>query len=150
MKAAPKSQREMYYDAERRSGEINKTFLEMLPTMRRRDLEKLIEKRPALWGRFADYLTSGHRFVDDPQAHATRKKSPSQLQREIDEALAQTSRARPINKRKPVRHFSEWKDKIGRTHLAVVYEDHTSHPIAHEELNRYREREARGETPRRR
>ena len=79
-KAAPKSQREMYYDAERRSGEINKTFLEMLPTMRRHDLEKLIEKRPSLWGRFAGYLTSGHVFADDPPSktghHATRKKSP--------------------------------------------------------------------------
>lgn len=97
-KAAPKSQREMYYDAERRSADVNKTFLEMLPTMRRRDLEKLIEKRPALWGRFAGYLTSGHRFVDDPPAHATKsrqasrhhatKKSPAQLQREIDEMLS--------------------------------------------------------------
>jgi hypothetical protein len=90
-KAAPKSQREMYYDAERRSGEINKTFLEMLPTMRRRDLEKLIEKRPALWGRFAGYLTSGHVFVDDPPGgarHHSTKKSPAQLQREIDEVLA--------------------------------------------------------------
>lgn len=81
-KAAPKSQREMYYDAERRSGEINKTFLEMLPTMRRRDLEKLIEKRPALWGRFAGYLTSGHVFVDDEPAktrhHATMKASAKQ------------------------------------------------------------------------
>jgi hypothetical protein len=81
----------MYYDAERRSAEVNKTFLEMLPTMRRRDLEKLIEKRPALWGRFAAYLTSGHRFVDDPPAgtrHHATKKSPAQLQREIDEVLA--------------------------------------------------------------
>src|SRR5205823_4867419 len=59
----------------------------MLPTMRRKDLEKLIEKRPALWGRFAGYLTSGHVFVDDPGAdkprHAKRRKNPSQLDREI-------------------------------------------------------------------
>jgi hypothetical protein len=90
-KAAPKSQREMYYDAERRAAEGNKTFLEMLPTMRRRDLEKLIEKRPSLWGRFAGYLTSGHVFVDDPPAgtrHHATKTSSAQLQREIDEVLA--------------------------------------------------------------
>jgi hypothetical protein len=90
MKAAPKSQRAMYSDVERRSAEVNETFLEMLPTMRRRDLEWLIEKRPALWGRFAGYLTSGHVFVDDPPAgtrHHATKKSPAQLDREIDEAL---------------------------------------------------------------
>jgi hypothetical protein len=87
MKAAPKSQRAMYDEASRKSAEINETWLEMLPTMRRRDLERLIEKRPALWGRFAAYLTSGHRFVDDPPAHATKKKSATQLEREINEAL---------------------------------------------------------------
>jgi hypothetical protein len=91
MKAAPKSQRAMYDEASRKSAEINETFLEMLPTMRRKDLERLIEKRPALWGRFAGYLTSGHVFVDDESTktrHHATKKSPAQLQREIDEALA--------------------------------------------------------------
>ena len=92
MKAAPKPQRAMYDEAFRKIAETNDTFLEMLPTMRRRDLERLIEKRPALWGRFAGYLTSGHVFVDDPEggskrSHAT-KKSPAQLQREIDEVIA--------------------------------------------------------------
>ena len=90
-KASPKSQRDMYYDAERRSADINNTFMEMLPTMRRRDLEKLIEKRPALWGRFAGYLKSGHVFADDAPAgtrqHAV-KKSPAQLDREINEILS--------------------------------------------------------------
>jgi hypothetical protein len=94
-KAPPKSQRDMYYDAERRSADINNTFLEMLPTMRRRDLEKLIEKRPALWGRFAGYLKSGHVFADDPPAggrqHAV-KKSPAQLDREINEILGRGPR----------------------------------------------------------
>jgi hypothetical protein len=59
--------------------------------MRRRELEKLIEKRPALWGRFSGYLTSGHVFVDDLPAgarHHSTMKSPAQLQREIDEVLA--------------------------------------------------------------
>lgn len=94
MKAAPKSQRAMYDEASRKSAEINETFLEMLPTMRRRDLQRLIEKRPALWGRFAGYLTSGHVFVDDEPTktrhHATKKKSPTQLDREIAEALEQS------------------------------------------------------------
>ncbi len=87
----PKTQRHMMDEASRRIAEANETFLELLPTMRRKELEKLIEKRPALWGRFAGYLTSGHVFVDDPPAgirHATRKKSPAQLDREIADALA--------------------------------------------------------------
>ena len=91
MKAAPKSQRAMYDEASRKLAEIHETFLEMLPTMRRKDLERLVDKRPALWGRFASYLTSGHVFVDDPPAgtrHHSTKKSPTQLQREIDEVLA--------------------------------------------------------------
>lgn len=85
----------MYDEASRKLAEIHETFLEMLPTLRRHDLERLIEKRPALWGRFAGYLTSGHIFVDDPSAlaharaqHHATKKSPAQLQREIDEVLS--------------------------------------------------------------
>lgn len=86
------SQHQMFYDATRKEAEANRTFLELLPTLRRKELERLIEKRPALWGRYAGYLTSGHVFADDPGAgssgHATMKKSPAQLQREIDEVLA--------------------------------------------------------------
>src|SRR5437867_30415 len=112
MKGAPKSQRAMYSDAERRSAEINETFLEMLPTMRRKDLEKLIAKRPSLWGRFAGYLTSGHRFTDDPPmgtAHAT-KRSPAQLQREIDEVLAN-----------PGKHsYEEAMEALKKKHVGVT------------------------------
>jgi hypothetical protein len=94
MKAAPKSQRAMYDEASRKLAEIHETFLEMLPTMRRKDLERLIKKRPALWGRFAGYLTSGHVFVDDLPSkvlhHATRKSS-AQLDREIAEWQAARS-----------------------------------------------------------
>ena len=100
-KAAPKSQRDMYYDAERRSADVNNTFLEMLPTMRRRDLEKLIEKRPALWGRFAGYLTSGHVFADDSPAgtrHRATKKSPAELDREINEILGRGPRTHHARK----------------------------------------------------
>jgi hypothetical protein len=88
-----KPQRHMMDEASRQIAEANETFLEMLPTLRRKDLERLIEKRPALWGRFAGYLTSGHVFVDDPGAgarrHATKKKTAFQLDREIAEFLAQ-------------------------------------------------------------
>jgi len=77
--------------------------------------------------------------------HAT-KKSPAQLQREIDEVLG----AKPINRRKAVRHFSESKDKRGGVSYAVTYEDLTSHTITPEELASYREREARGAVPKER
>jgi hypothetical protein len=86
---ATKPQRAIYDEVSRKSAEANETFLEMLPTMKRHELEQLIKKRPSLWGRFSGYLTSGHRFVDDPPAsgHA-RKKSGPQLDREISEFLA--------------------------------------------------------------
>ena len=100
----------MYDEASRKLAEINETFLEMLPTMRRRDLEQLIKKRPALWGHFAPYLTSGHAFVDDPPArtehHATRK-SPARLNREIAEVLA----------RKSSRHHSTISDDTDDTKI---------------------------------
>ena len=84
-----KSQRGMMDDQFRKIAETNETFLELLPTLRRKELESLIAKRPALWGRFAGYLTSGHVFADDaksgPRQHST-VKSPSQLDREITQA----------------------------------------------------------------
>ena len=75
-------------------------------------------------------------------AHSTKKTSkmsPAQLDREIAEVLG----TRPINKRKRVRHFSEWKDKKGGQHYAVTYEDRSGHTITREELDLYRGREAR-------
>ena len=73
------------------------------------------------------------------RTRATKKRSPAQLDREIAEVIG----ARPINKRKRVRHFSEWNDKAGRTHYAVTYEDRSGHAISGEELARYRQRETR-------
>ena len=55
----------MFDDAFRRQAESNETFLELLPTLRRSELERLIARRPSLWGRFAGYLTSGHVFADE-------------------------------------------------------------------------------------
>lgn len=51
---------------------------------------------------------------------------------------------KPISRRKAVRHFSESKDKSGRTHYYVTYEDRSGHPITPEELQSYRAREGRG------
>ena len=51
---------------------------------------------------------------------------------------------RPINRRKTVRHFSESKDKSGHTRFYVTYEDLSGHAITPEELQSYRDREARG------
>lgn len=80
---------------------------------------------------------------ETPVLHATKKKSPAQLDREIAEALGQYTR--PISSRKCVRHFSESKDKRGGTHYYVTYEDRSGHPISGDELRRYR----RGEQQRR-
>lgn len=70
------------------------------------------------------------------------KKSPAQLDREIAEVLAPTTR--PINKRKRVRHFSENRDKKDKLHYYVTYEDLTGHPITSAELERYRQLEQGG------
>jgi len=69
------------------------------------------------------------------------KKSHAQIKREVDEILAGKHSMRPISRRKRVRHFSEWKDKTGHQHYAVVYEDLSSHAITPEELDRYRQYE---------
>jgi hypothetical protein len=71
------------------------------------------------------------------QRTRARKKSAAQLDREIAEVVG----TRPINKRKNVRHFSEWTDTTGRKHYAVTYEDRSGHAISGEELMRYRQRE---------
>jgi hypothetical protein len=73
----------------------------------------------------------------------SKKKSPAQLQREIDDALASGSSrpfAEPINKRKRVRHFSTTKDKRGNVHYYVTYEDLSGHEITQDELEHFRER----------
>lgn len=93
------------------------------------------------WFKIADL-----RLAPSGHSHAKKKKSPAQLQREIDEVLG----AKPVNRRKTVRHFSESKDKLGRVRYAVTYEDLTSHTITPEELASYRERESRGDVPRER
>ena len=52
-----KTQFQMFYDEQRKLGEINKTFLEIVYLgLTRKELAKLIKKRPALWSRFSNWL----------------------------------------------------------------------------------------------
>jgi len=58
-------QETMFGNAFDRETQRNATWLELLPTLTRNDLERLIARRPRLWGRFASYLTSGHKFLGE-------------------------------------------------------------------------------------
>lgn len=53
-------QRTMYYAAERKSAERNATFMELVnhPTnpLTREDMARNIERRPALWSRYAGFM----------------------------------------------------------------------------------------------
>ena len=47
----------LYYQAERRSAEVNETFLELVADgLTREELARNIERRPALWSRFSGWL----------------------------------------------------------------------------------------------
>ena len=53
------SQTQMYWAAHRKSADVNITFMEMVQSdnpLTKAELEKLIEKRPELWGRFSNWL----------------------------------------------------------------------------------------------
>jgi hypothetical protein len=51
------TQAQMYYAAERRAAEANLTFLELVKGgLTRSELERNIARRPALWGRFSNWL----------------------------------------------------------------------------------------------
>ena len=51
------SQARMYYAAERRSAEINNTFLEFVQEgLTSCELSRLIERRPEVWGRFQNWV----------------------------------------------------------------------------------------------
>ena len=53
------TQLQTFYTEQRKIADSNALFLEMVQDgMTRRDLEKLIDKRPTLWGRFAGYLAT--------------------------------------------------------------------------------------------
>ena len=51
------TQMQMYYRAERQAAEVNLTFLELVADgLTRGELARNIERRPALWSRFANWL----------------------------------------------------------------------------------------------
>jgi hypothetical protein len=49
---------QMYYNAERKSAELNQAFLFLVKDgMTRQELETNINRRPALWSRFSNWLS---------------------------------------------------------------------------------------------
>jgi hypothetical protein len=52
------SQRQIFYSEQKKISDINNHFLELAQSgdLTREELEKLIQKRPALWGRFSNWL----------------------------------------------------------------------------------------------
>lgn len=51
------TQAQLFYRAERNAAEINQTFLELVADgMTREELATNINRRPALWGRFSNWL----------------------------------------------------------------------------------------------
>ena len=55
-----KTQKQMYYEAERHSANLNQAFMDMVnhPTnpLTNSDLRKLIERRPDTYGRFQNFI----------------------------------------------------------------------------------------------
>jgi hypothetical protein len=52
-----KTQNQIFYQEQRKLGEVNATFDEIVKQgLTRNELAKLIKKRPALWSRFANWL----------------------------------------------------------------------------------------------
>lgn len=57
MKQCP-TQLQMFYAAQKRTAEVNATFLELVKDgLTREELARNIERRPALWGRFSTWLS---------------------------------------------------------------------------------------------
>lgn len=55
------NQEQMYWKANRTNADINIAFMEMLASdnpITKRELRRLIERRPELWGRFSSYLST--------------------------------------------------------------------------------------------
>lgn len=72
------TQMQMYYQAERQAAGINHTFLEMVADgMTREELQTNINRRPALWARFSNWLDKlpsrpnqeHHHATQDPRRH---------------------------------------------------------------------------------
>jgi len=51
------SQKQMFYAADKRNSELNLQFLEFVKEgMTRQELQKCIDRRPGLWGRWSNWL----------------------------------------------------------------------------------------------
>lgn len=54
-----KSQIQIFYEEQRKIGETNQTFQELVRDgLTREELQRNIERRPVLWSRFAGYLNT--------------------------------------------------------------------------------------------
>ena len=52
-----KSQMQMFYEEDRKIGDLNELFMELVREgLTRRELEINIARRPSLWGRFSNWL----------------------------------------------------------------------------------------------
>ena len=52
-----KTQMQIFYQEQRKVGEVNATFNEIVKQgLTRKEFAKLIKKRPALWSRFSNWL----------------------------------------------------------------------------------------------
>ena len=52
-----KNKTQIFYQEQRKLGEVNETFNEIAKQgLTRKELAKLIKKRPALWSRFSNWL----------------------------------------------------------------------------------------------
>ena len=49
-------QKRAFYDVVRRLGEQDRVFLHLAETLTRDELQRLIKKRPELWGRYRTWL----------------------------------------------------------------------------------------------
>lgn len=57
MKTPQKTQQQHFYSAVENAARANKQFLEFVKNgLKREELERLIAKRPSLWGRFKNWL----------------------------------------------------------------------------------------------
>jgi hypothetical protein len=50
------NQLQMFYTEHKKIAECNELFLELAKDMTKSELQKLIEKRPSLWGKYANWL----------------------------------------------------------------------------------------------
>jgi hypothetical protein len=52
-----KSQIQIFYEEQRKLGEANETFMELVKDgLTRQELQRNIERRPELWGRYRNWL----------------------------------------------------------------------------------------------